>query len=124
MSDAAYVRMRFDAFDLDEGNARLTRDGVAVALAPKAFAVLCALAREPGKLVTKDAVLDQVWGHQHVSDSVLTTTISQLRAALDDDAKLPRYIETASRRGYRFIAGARPPKPVATAAPLNLSTQP
>jgi predicted ATPase len=54
--------------------------------------------------VTKSALLDAVWGHQHVSESVLKTIISELRAALSDDAKRPRYIETASRRGYRFIA--------------------
>ena len=44
-----------------------------------------------------------VWGHQFVSESVLKTTISDLRAALQDDPKQPRYIETVSRRGYRFI---------------------
>ncbi|HYM35020.1 MAG TPA: AAA family ATPase, partial [Steroidobacteraceae bacterium] len=97
------LRLRFDAFELDEADARLKRDGVPIALAPKAFAVLCTLARQPGALVTKDALLDAVWGHRHVSESVLKTTISEVRAALDDDAKQPRYIETASRRGYRFI---------------------
>jgi len=108
MGDAVPLQFRFDAFELDEGNARLTRDGQPVQLPPKAFAVLCALARRPGQLLTKEALLDAAWGHQHVSESVLKTTISQLRAALADDAKQPRYIETASRRGYRFlqIAGA------------------
>ena len=45
-----------------------------------------------------------VWGHQFVTDSVLRTAISELRTALDDDARKPRFIETVSRRGYRFIA--------------------
>ncbi len=75
---------------------------------PRAFSVLCELARRPGQLVTKDALLDAVWGHRHVTESVLKSAISQLRAALDDDAKRPRLIETASRRGYRFIAAAGP----------------
>src|SRR5262245_12435591 len=97
------LRLRFDTFELDEADARLKREGIPVALAPKAFAVLCTLARQPGVLVTKDALLDAVWGHRHVSESVLKTTISEVRAALADDAKQPRYIETASRRGYRFI---------------------
>lgn len=97
------IRLRFDAFDLDEADARLKRDGKPVALPPKAFGVLCALARQPGVLVTKNALLDAVWGHQHVSESVLKTTVSQVRAALADDAASPRYIETASRLGYRFI---------------------
>ena len=96
--------VRFDAFDLDEPNALLLRDGKAVTLAPKPFGVLCALARRPGSLLTKHALLDDVWGHQFVTDSVLKTAISEVRAALDDDPKQPRYIETVSRRGYRFIA--------------------
>ena len=98
------LRLRFDAFDLDEADAVLTRDRSRIDLPPKAFGVLCALARQPGRLVLKDALLDEVWGHRHVSESVLKTTVSELRAALDDDAKKPRYIETVSRRGYRFIA--------------------
>ena len=98
------VRLRFDRFDLDEANALLSRDGTPVALAPTPFALLCALARQPGSLLTKQASLDQVWGHQFVSESVLKTAISELRTALDDDARKPRFIETVSRRGYRFIA--------------------
>jgi DNA-binding winged helix-turn-helix (wHTH) protein len=105
------VRVRFDAFELDEANALLLRNGKAVTLAPKPFGVLCALARRPGSLLTKHALLDDVWGHQFVTESVLKTAISEARAALGDDPKEPRYIETVSRRGYRFIAptiGASP----------------
>jgi DNA-binding winged helix-turn-helix (wHTH) protein len=121
MSDGGSLQLRFDAFELDERNARLTHAGLPVALTPKAFSVLCALARRPGQLLTKDQLLDAAWGHQHVSESVLKTTISQLRAALADDAKQPRYIETASRRGYRFIpagASASPPDDGTPAATL------
>src|SRR5262245_61927969 len=107
MGQATSLRLHFDAFELDEADARLKLDGKPVALAPKAFGVLCALARQPGVLVTKNALLDAVWGHQHVSESVLKTTISQLRAALTDDASSPRYIETASRLGYRFIGAGK-----------------
>ena len=96
--------MRFDAFELDEANALLLRDGEALALAPTPFALLCVLARRPGSLLTKHVLLDQVWGHQFVSDSVLKTAISDLRTVLDDDPRHPRFIETVSRRGYRFIA--------------------
>ena len=98
------VRVRFDAFELDEANARLLRDGKPVALAPTPFAVLCTLVRQQGSLLTKNALLDQVWGHQFVSDSVLKTAISDLRTVLDDDPRQPRFIETVSRKGYRFIA--------------------
>lgn len=104
MSDAAPKPLRFDDFELDEQNALLSRAGRPIALPPKAFAVLCELARQPGKLIRKDDLLDGVWGHRHVSESVLKTTISQVRAALSDDPAKPRYIQTASRRGYRFVA--------------------
>jgi DNA-binding winged helix-turn-helix (wHTH) protein/tetratricopeptide (TPR) repeat protein len=120
MGQSSALRLRFDAFDLDEADARLRRDGKPVALPPKAFGVLCALARQPGVLVTKNALLDAVWGHQHVSESVLKTTISQVRAALADDAASPRYIETASRLGYRFIGiaqGERAAAPMVVASP-------
>ena len=89
------VRLRFHQFELDEANARLLRDGAPVALAPTPFAVLCALARQPGSLLTTNALLDEVWGHQFVTDSVLRTAISELRTALDDDARKPRFIALA-----------------------------
>jgi DNA-binding winged helix-turn-helix (wHTH) protein len=95
--------------------------GEPVHLAPKPFALLCALARAPQTLITKSALLDDVWGHQFVSESVLKTTISDLRSALQDDPKQPRYIETVSRRGYRFIGTlsevTKPPLPHAVSAP-------
>ena len=97
------LQVRFDAFELDEANARLLRDGRAVPLAPTPFALLCALVRQPRSLLTKHALLDEVWGHQFLTESVLKTAISDLRAALQDDPKQPRYIETVARRGYRFI---------------------
>jgi DNA-binding winged helix-turn-helix (wHTH) protein len=108
-SAAPLLRLRFDPFELDEADARLTRAGEPVPLAPKPFALLCALARTPRTLVTKNALLDSVWGHRFVSDSVLKSAISELRAALQDDPKQPRYIETVSRRGYRFIAAVSTP---------------
>jgi len=98
------VRVRFGAFTLDEADARLLREGAPIALAPKPFDLLCALVRQAGKLVTKAELLDTVWGHAFVSDSVLKTAISDVRAVLGDDAKRPRYIASESRRGYRFIA--------------------
>jgi DNA-binding winged helix-turn-helix (wHTH) protein len=104
--DPSGARLRFDRFELDEAQARLTCAGQAVPLAPKPFAVLCALARTPRMLVTKNALLDAVWGHRFVTESVLKSAISEVRAALGDDPKAPRYIETVSRRGYRFIAAA------------------
>jgi DNA-binding winged helix-turn-helix (wHTH) protein len=106
------VAFRFAEFELDEANASLIRGGKPVALAPTPFALLCALVKRPGTLFTKHALLDEVWGHQFVTDSVLKTAISDLRTALGDDPRQPRYIETVARRGYRFIA-----HPIARVAP-------
>ncbi len=103
---SAPIHIRFDAFELDEINARLLRDGQPLPVAPTPFTLLCALARQSGSLITKGALLDAVWGHRYVSDSVLKTAISELRTALGDDARRPRYIETVSRRGYRFVGHA------------------
>jgi tetratricopeptide (TPR) repeat protein len=67
--------------------------------------------------LTKDALLDAVWGHRFVTESVLKTAISDLRTALGDDARQPRFIKTVPRRGYRFIAVVAAPtvSPHATA---------
>lgn len=97
------VVLRFDAYELDEANARLLRAGEPLSVAPTPFAVLCSLVRQPGALVSKGALLDAVWGHRFVSESVLKTAVSELRTVLADDAHHPRYIETVPRRGYRFI---------------------
>jgi len=98
------LHVRFAEFELDEANASLQRHGKSVALSPTPFNLLCELAREPGALLTKDALLDAVWGHQFVTESVLKTAVSDLRTVLGDSPRQPRVIETVSRRGYRFIA--------------------
>jgi len=117
------LRVRFGEFDLDEANALLLRGGSAIPLSPTPFGVLCALARHPGSLLTKHTLLDEVWGHRFVSDSVLKGTISDIRTVLGDDPRSPRFIETVARRGYRFIASpvalqpSPPGHPVAAAPP-------
>ena len=98
------LHVRFGEFELDEANALLLRGGSAIALSPTPFGLLCALVRHPGALLTKHALLDEVWGHRFVSDSVLKGAISDVRMVLDDDPQHPRFIETVPRRGYRFIA--------------------
>jgi DNA-binding winged helix-turn-helix (wHTH) protein/tetratricopeptide (TPR) repeat protein len=112
---AEALRVSFERFELDEANASLLREGRPLALPPTPFGVLCALARRPGTLLSKHALLDEVWGHEYVSDSVLKTVISDLRMLLQDDPRKPRFIETVSRRGYRFIAPTRPIGPAAHA---------
>src|SRR4051794_41390150 len=93
----------FGRFRLDPSNEQLWRDDQAVALRPKAFAVLRHLVERRGQLVTKQQLLDTVWPATFVTDAVLKDCIRQVREALGDAAASPRYIETAHRRGYRFI---------------------
>src|SRR6185295_16294410 len=90
-------------FALDLANECLWRGPRAIKLRPKCFAVLRHLVDRPGQLVTKDELLTAVWPETFVGEGVLKVAIRQLRNALDDDSKSPRFIETAHRRGYRFI---------------------
>ncbi|HEY9501499.1 MAG TPA: winged helix-turn-helix domain-containing protein, partial [Pyrinomonadaceae bacterium] len=61
------------------------------------------LVERPGQLVTKEELLNTVWRDTFVGDAVLKVAIRQLRDALEDNSKAPEFIETAHRRGYRFI---------------------
>ena len=97
-------QISFGSFRLDEMNECLRRDTQAIALRPKAYAVLKYLIERPGQLITKQQILDAVWPDTFVGDAVLKDCIRQLREALGDEVASPVYIETAHRRGYRFIA--------------------
>ncbi|MDP8914500.1 MAG: winged helix-turn-helix domain-containing protein, partial [Pseudomonadota bacterium] len=70
----------------------------------KAFKVLLLLAEQNGRLLTKDALFSSVWDGTIVSESSLTSVIKELRRALGDESRTPRYIESVYGRGYRFIA--------------------
>jgi DNA-binding winged helix-turn-helix (wHTH) protein len=96
--------LTFPPYRLDPAEHRLWRGATAVELRPKTFAVLTYLAERPGKLVRNDELLDAVWKDAVVTPGTLNTSIRELRKALGDDARQPRYIETVHRRGFRFVA--------------------
>jgi non-specific serine/threonine protein kinase len=96
----------FGPFRLDPAERRLLRGELPLPLRPKSFDVLAFLAERAGRLVTKRELLDGVWPETFVSDSVLKVCVREIREALGDDPRSPRYIETAHKSGYRFI-GAR-----------------
>src|SRR4030095_337679 len=96
------VRFAGHRFDFDSG--RLWSGMREVRLTPKASAVLKVLVMHAGEPVTKDALFASVWGDTAVSDDALTSCIQELRKALADDAKQPRFIETRHRRGYQLVA--------------------
>ncbi|HET9711993.1 MAG TPA: AAA family ATPase [Pyrinomonadaceae bacterium] len=97
-------QLEFGAFRFDEANECIWEGENPIPLRPKPYAILKYLIERPKLLVTKQQLLDDVWPETFVSDAVLKDCIRQLREALRDDAKSPTYIETAHRRGYRFIA--------------------
>jgi len=74
-----------------------------VRLTPKALALLSFMAERPGEVITKEELFGAVWPEVNVGDAALVTCIQELRRALGDDARRPRYIETLHRRGYRFV---------------------
>ena len=93
----------FGPFRLGVAHEQLWQEDQPILLRPKTFAVLRYLATHAGQLVTQEELLDTVWAKTIVSDTVLRSCIRELRTALGDDARQPRYIATVHRRGYRFI---------------------
>jgi DNA-binding winged helix-turn-helix (wHTH) protein len=88
---------------VDPANRRLIRGGGEIALEPKAFAVLLALLARADELVTRDELLDVVWGHRYVTPATLNRVMALVRRAFGDDADHPCFIHTVHGAGYRFI---------------------
>lgn len=84
----------------------LRRSGTLIRLPPQPFKVLVLLVSNPGQLVTRDVIQQEIWGNETFVDFEhgLNFAIKKIRDALGDDADTPRYIQTLPRRGYRFIA--------------------
>jgi DNA-binding winged helix-turn-helix (wHTH) protein len=103
MEKPAHI-LRFDAFQLDCDNRQLRKDGVPIELGSRYFDALALLVSRRGELVTKDEFMEQVWHGIPVTDEALTQCIRTLRRTLGDDAANPRFIETVTKHGYRFVA--------------------
>jgi DNA-binding winged helix-turn-helix (wHTH) protein len=87
---------------------RIVRAGVERRLRPQVMDLLVALSRRPGEIITKTELLDNVWSARFVSESALTTAIGELRDALEDQPKDPRFIQTIPKRGYRLVMDVIP----------------
>src|SRR6185437_8965205 len=121
-SDAmAHRVVQFGSFRFDCDTGQLWSDAQELRLTRKAAAVLGALIGGHGQPVEKRALFDTVWKGTVVSDDALTSCIQELRRALQDDSRNPRYIETRHRSGYRFIASLTEIPPESAAAP-HIST--
>jgi predicted ATPase/DNA-binding winged helix-turn-helix (wHTH) protein len=108
-------------FQLDAANRRLTRRGEPIALEPKTLAVLLQLVARPGELVTRNELLDSVWGHRYVTPSTLNRVVALARRAFGDDSEEPRYIETVHGAGYRYIGPVEREEPARPDAPLRFA---
>jgi DNA-binding winged helix-turn-helix (wHTH) protein len=98
--------IRFGVFEVDLKTRELRKRGIKVRLQDQPFEVLAALLERPGQLVTREELQNRIWaGNTFVDfDRGLNKAINRIREALGDLATTPRFIETHSRRGYRFIA--------------------
>lgn len=109
----------FPPFRLDRENHVLWHETRIVPLRPKTFAVLSYLVEHAGQLVTRTELRDAVWNTTKVTPQVLRASVWELRQALDDTATQPRFIETVSQKGWRFVASV-----AADAAPVPSSKFP
>lgn len=104
---APAVRFVLGEWLVDISAQALQRDDHRVAIEPRQMAVLAALCRHPGDVMSADTLLDLCWPGQAVGDNPVHKAIASLRRALQDSATAPRYIETVRKQGYRLVAPAR-----------------
>jgi len=112
---------RFGDFEIDPLAGLLTRSGQPLELPRRVFdCLVCLIERQPGA-VSRDALIQQVWGRANVSDNQLAKTILRLRRALGDSGEAPRHIGTVPGYGYRWLAplqpAADPPEHIAIDSP-------
>jgi DNA-binding winged helix-turn-helix (wHTH) protein/Flp pilus assembly protein TadD len=103
MKDVKNRCYRLDDVEIDVQNLRVTVGSEIRPLEPKSFRLLLFLVENSGRVLPKEEILAAVWPGTFVSDNSLTRAITQIRKALDDDPKAPRYIETVPTVGYRFV---------------------
>ena len=102
------VRVKIGEWEVDSIRAEVSRDGECKKVERRLLKLLMLLARHPGKPVTKDVLLTQVWAGKYASNDTLSVAISQLRKLLGCNANTPQYIETISGFGYRLLAPVTP----------------
>ena len=107
MTERKCLVFSFAEIEVREREFSIVRNDEVLAVEPKAFRVLLFLLRNPRKLITKDELLDAVWGDTAVSENSLTRSIALLRKLLGDDTHEPRYIATVPTVGYRFLCDVK-----------------
>jgi two-component system response regulator MtrA len=101
-ADAPAAVLRLGPLEIDEAGHSVRRDGREVTLSHMEFRLLAELARRPGQVLTRDVLLDRVWGYDYLGDSRLVdVAIQRLRSKVEDDAANPRLIVTVRGAGYK-----------------------
>jgi len=102
-ADEPVPTIRVGALEIDGGAFRATKGGRVLDLTATEFRLLLELAHHPDRVLTREALLERVWGYDYLGDSRLVDmAINRLRTKLGDDPKAPRYISTVRGAGYRF----------------------
>ncbi len=113
------MRISFGEFTLDTESRELLRQGEVIHISPKAFLLLEVLLERRPAAVPKTVLKDRLWPSSHVSEASLASLVAELRSALADDAREPRYIRTVHTYGYAFCGTADPPLRAPAAAARN-----
>jgi DNA-binding winged helix-turn-helix (wHTH) protein len=98
------VRVRFGPYILDADRRQMLREGVPVHLTPKAYVLLAALVEASPRALSKDELQQRLWPATFVDEANLSVLVSELRAALNDDARQAQYVRTVHGFGYAFAA--------------------
>ena len=115
--------VRFDAFEVDAQAGELRKDGRRIKIQEQPFRVLSLLLERVGEVVTREELREELWPADTFVDfdHGLNSAVARLREALGDSADQPRFIETISKRGYRFIARLHPVAPVISEVSGNVT---
>jgi len=114
--------LQFGEFVLDARNHRLLRSGSELKLERIPMELLIMLASRPGELIRREEIIQELWGDEINVDTenAINTAVRKIRQVLGDDSSSPRFVQTISKRGYRFLAeparAALPPQPPASIA--------
>src|SRR3569833_2049068 len=97
--------VRFGPFELDVGSGELRKHGVRLRIQEQPFQILVGLLEKPGEIVSRETLGGRLWppGTFVDSDRSLNAAVNRLRQVLSDSAESPKYVETISKRGYRFV---------------------
>lgn len=113
----------FEGFQLDLGCFSLRAGTQEIRLEPQVMSLLAYLVQHCDTLVTRDELLDELWGHRYVSESAVATQIKTLRKALGDSGRNQRIIKTVHGRGYRFVAPVTQSQAAPSSTPLAVTNR-